>query len=238
MLLSRGPFSPQLTGKSARPRREAILSTVRAVPERVLMQILRLAAALSATAVLTAPAFAQTPPPASVPAQAAAALVTPAGDTIETLRASGQFTVFLRALDTARLTGVIKGQRALTVFAPTDAAFAALPAGEVTRLMTDPPALQALLTYHLVNLPVDSAKISAARGPVQTVAGKGLVLDGLSGGLHANDASIVQADIRTPNGLIHVVDRVLKPDVGAAITARLKSEDAAAAAAPETPPTQ
>lgn len=202
------------------------------------MSVSRFAVALTLAALSATPVMAQTamPPVAAAPTAPAVATVVPAGDTIETLRASGQFRTLLRALDTAGLTAVIKSQRSLTLFAPTDAAFAALPAGEVTRLMGDPPALQALLMYHLVNAPVDSAKIAGARGPVATVANKGLVLDGLTGpGLHANDALILQADIHTPNGLIQVVDKVLKPEAGAAIEARIKAEAAAeptAAAAP------
>ena len=200
------------------------------------MSVSRFAVALTLAALSATPAMAQTVTPPAAAAPTAPAIVVPAGDTIETLRASGQFRTLLRALDTAGLTAVIKGQRSLTLFAPTDAAFAALPAGEVTRLMSDPPALQALLMYHLVNAPVDSAKIAGARGPVATVANKGLVLDGLTGpGLHANDALILQADIHTPNGLIQVVDKVLKPEAGAAIEARIKAEAAAeptAAAAP------
>lgn len=204
------------------------------------MPIARFAAVLSLAALVAAPAFAQAPPATPVAPVAAtapaAAQVVPAGDTIETLRASGQFKTLLRALDTAGLTAVIKGQRSLTLFAPTDAAFAALPAGEVSRLMTDPPRLQALLMYHLINAPVDSAKIGAARGPVTTVSNAGVVLDGLTGpGLMANDASIVQADIRTPNGIIHVIDKVLKPEVGAAITARIQAEAAAEAQAGGAP---
>lgn len=196
------------------------------------MTFVRFAAVLSLAACVAAPALAQTAPATAAPVAAppVAAKVAPAGDTIETLRASGQFKTLLKALDTAQLTALIKGQRTLTLFAPTDSAFAAMPAGELDRLMKDPPALQALLVYHLINLPVDSSKIAGARGPVQTVSGAGVVLDGVGGGLKANDANIVQADIRTPNGIIHVVDRVLKPETGAAITQRLKDEDAAAQA--------
>lgn len=197
------------------------------------MTLVRFAAVLSVAAFVAAPALAQTAPAAPTPVATApsAPQVAPAGDTIETLRAAGHFKTLLKALDAAQLTALIKGQRTLTLFAPTDAAFAALPAGELDRLMRDPPALQALLTYHLINLPVDSAKMAGARGPIATVAGAGVVLDGVDGALKANDANIVQADIRTPNGIIHVVDRVLKPETGAAITQRLKDEDAAAAQA-------
>lgn len=202
------------------------------------MSVTRFAVALTLAALVAGPALAQAAAPVTPPAATEPSIpaIVPAGDTIETLRASGQFKVLLKALDTAGLTAVIKGQRSLTLFAPTDAAFAALPAGEVDRLMKDPPALQALLMYHLVNAPVDSTKIAGARGPVPTVTNAGLVLDGLTGpGLHVNDARILQADIHTPNGLIQVVDKVLKPEVGAAITARIKAEAATEAQAGAAP---
>ncbi|MDP1632128.1 MAG: fasciclin domain-containing protein [Caulobacter sp.] len=207
------------------------------------MQAFRFAAVLSTAALFAAPAFAEVagsapaaPAPMAAPAAPAATPVVPSGDMIETLRASGQFTTLLRALSITKLTGVIQGQKTLTLFAPTDAAFAALPAGELDRLLKDAPALQAVLVYHLVNAPVDSTKIAGARGPVATVAGSGLLLDGANGGLMANDAHIVQADIRTPNGIIHVVDKVLSADVGAAMTARAAA-DAAATQAGAVPAT-
>jgi uncharacterized surface protein with fasciclin (FAS1) repeats len=208
------------------------------------MHALRFAAALSLAVVVAAPALAQTadpaaptvPAPAVAPAPAAYVQIAPAGDTIETLRASGQFKTLLRALEITHMKDVIRGQTSLTLFAPTDAAFAALPPSQLAALMRDPPALQALVTYHLINLPVESARITGVRGPVPTVNSAGLVLDGFTGpGLKANDAQIIQADVRTPNGLIHVVDRVLKPEVGAALTARIAAEKAAAAQAETTP---
>ena len=176
-------------------------------------------------------------PVVAAPAPGPYVQIAPAGDMIETLRASGQFKTLLRALEITRMKDVIRGQRTLTLFAPTDAAFAALPPGELAALLRDGPRLQALMTYHLVNLPVESTKITGVRGPVPTVNSAGLVLDGFTGpGLKANDAQIIQADVRTPNGIIHVVDKVLKPEVGAAITAQIEAEKAAAAQ-PEVPVT-
>jgi len=189
------------------------------------MQAFRFAAAASLAALISAPAFAQTDTaaPAAAPAPAAAESVAsislPAkGDTIETLRASGRFNILLRGLDATNLTGVIKAQTSLTVFAPTDDAFAALPPGELARLTRDPSAMQQLLTYHLINTPVDPAKLAGGRSQIATVGGAGLVLDGSGAGLMANDAHVLIAGVKTPNGLVYVVDKVLTP-AGAAAAA-------------------
>ncbi|WP_374473091.1 fasciclin domain-containing protein [Phenylobacterium sp.] len=170
---------------------------------------------------------------AAPPAGAVAgARVAPAGDIVETARASGQFNTFLKAADATNLTAVLKRNPGLTVFAPTDAAFAALPAGELDRLMADKPALQKLLTHHIINATVDSSKIAGARGPVPTVAQDQVLLDGSQEGvLKADGATIVQADVRATNGILHVVDRVLVPGQGgqAAAGAATGAETAASA---------
>jgi len=183
------------------------------------MLALRIAAALSATALFTTPALAQTIEAPAAEAPAAAAPVVAQGDTIETLRASGRFKILLKAFDRTNLTEVIKAQTALTVFAPTDAAFTALPPAQLQALTEDAPALQTLLIYHLINAPIESAMLVGARGPVATVSGKGLLLDGSGAGLMANDAHVVQADIHTTSGIVHVVDKVLTPETAEALLA-------------------
>lgn len=177
-----------------------------------------------------------TPPTPSAPASAGALVAR--GDLVDTLRADGRFKTLIKALEATNMTGVLKSNRGLTVFAPTDAAFAALPAGELDRLMKDPAALQKLLTYHVVNATVDSAKIKGARGGVKTVAGTEVALDGSGDGLKANTATIVQADVRPTNGLIHVVDRVLTPETAPSLaaTAGAGSDAAATTPAPPSPP--
>lgn len=174
---------------------------------------MRLNSLLAAAAVaLCVPqiAAAQTAP---APAQ-----VAPAGDLVDTIRASGQFTTFLKAIDSTNLTGLLKKYSNLTVFAPTDAAFQALPAGELDRLMANKAELQKLVTHHIVNAPVDSTKIKGARGPVPSVAQDQILLDGSdeAGALKADGATIVQADVRATNGIVHVVDRVLVAGQGEA----------------------
>ncbi len=204
------------------------------------MLVTRIAVALTLAGALAAPAFAQTAPADPAPAAAPMAppaqqlAIAPAGDTIETLRAAGQFKTLLAALDKTRLTGVIKAQRTVTLFAPTDAAFAALPPGELDKLMKDPPALQQMMMYHLINAPVDSSKLIGAKGPINTVAGSGLVLDGSNeGALRANNANVLAFDIRTSNGILFVVDAVLTPEGAAAAMA--PSPEGTPEAAPTAP---
>ncbi|ATQ43478.1 fasciclin domain-containing protein [Caulobacter mirabilis] len=204
------------------------------------MQAFRLAAAASVAALLAAPAFAQDAAAPTAPVAAPAvglAVVTPnvvaKGDTIETLKAAGQFSTLLKALDATNLTGVVKAQKTLTVFAPTDAAFAALPAGELDKLQKDPAAMQQVLVYHLINAPIEKTKIAGAKGPVATVAGSGLVLDGSAedGALKANDAHILVAEVKTTSGVVYVVDKVLTPE-GAAAAMAVPAPEAPAEAAP------
>jgi uncharacterized surface protein with fasciclin (FAS1) repeats len=155
---------------------------------------------------------------AAAPA-AAVPKVAPHGDIVETLRASGQFTTFLKAAELTNLTSVLKGNQNLTVFAPTDAAFAALPPGELDRLMKDPAQLQKLVTHHIINARVDSSKIRGAKGPVPSVAGDKIELDGAGDALKADDATIVQPDVMASNGVVQVVDKVLSPGAGPSATA-------------------
>jgi uncharacterized surface protein with fasciclin (FAS1) repeats len=168
-------------------------------------------------------AAAATPATPATPAQPAAAAggvqVKPAGDLVETLRASGQFTTFLKAADATNLTTILKTYKDLTVFAPTDAAFSALPPGRLQQMMADRPALQKIVTHHIINARVDSSKIKGAKGPVPSVAQDQILLDGSEEALKADNATIVQADVTTSNGIIHVVDQVLTPGSPAAAAA-------------------
>ena len=166
--------------------------------------------AAAAIALLTGVANAQT---AAAPAPAAQAPVAAAGDLIQTAQASGQFTTFLKAVSAVNLTSVLKSNQNLTVFAPTDAAFAALPAGELDKLMLpeNGPMLQKVLTYHLINAKVDSTKIKGAKGEVKSVEGSALLLDGSGATPMVDGATIVQTDVMASNGVLHVVDKVLLP---------------------------
>lgn len=216
--------------------------------ETLLNRLLTAAAALAVIAGSgAAPAFAQTaeaaagsPAATGAATQApaagpAAGQVKPAGDLLETARASGQFNTFVKAVNDTNLTQVLKTAPNLTVFAPTDAAFAALPPGELQRLQNDKAALQKLITHHIINTRVDSSKIKGAKGPVPSVAGDQVVLDGSGDALKADNATIVQADVSASNGILHVVDQVLTPGAASASASAAGASASAPAPAAEAP---
>jgi uncharacterized surface protein with fasciclin (FAS1) repeats len=182
--------------------------------------------AVSAAAILYAgiPASAQTdsaaapaPPAAAPPAAEAAVPPSPGlvanGDIAATLKASPHFSILSKVLDASNLTSVLKSTPNITLFAPTDEAFNALPPAELAMLMEtkNAPLLQKILTYHLVNLMLDSSKIKGAKGPVDSVEGSKLNIDGSGSPLKVDSADIIQTDVRASNGLIQVVDKVLLP---------------------------
>ncbi|HEY3696354.1 fasciclin domain-containing protein [Phenylobacterium sp.] len=191
------------------------------------------AAQTSAVPAPAAPMSASQPAPAA--ASPTANKVVANGDIVQTIKLSGQFTTFVKAADATNLTGLLKNNQNLTVFAPTDAAFAALPPGELDKLMADKPRLQKLLTYHIINARVDSAKIKGARGAVPTVAQAPVELDGSGGMLMVNNADIIQPDVMATNGIIHVIDKVLTPD-GAQAAASTGAASQASATAPAAKP--
>jgi uncharacterized surface protein with fasciclin (FAS1) repeats len=158
------------------------------------------------------------PAPAAPPAHAMPSIPKVAGgpNIYDTLKSAGQFTILLKAVDQSGLAPVLQ-RYPVTLFAPTDAAFNALPADVLTKLMAPNDAaanqLQQILKYHLINAQVDASKIRGAKGPVNTVENTPVQLDGSNpDDLLVNDADIIQADIRTTNGgIINVVDKVLIP---------------------------
>ncbi len=126
---------------------------------------------------------------------------------VEAATYAGNFNTLLSAAAQAELAAVLTDAATrLTVFAPTDAAFAALPAGTVEGLTKE--QLAGVLTYHVVPGEVLSTALSA--GSVTTVNGADVTVD-LSDGVKINDARVITADIVTTNGVIHVLDKVLLP---------------------------
>lgn len=191
------------------------------------MNTKRLLTAAAAIALLAGAAHAQTAAPA---APAAASPVVAKGDLIDTATASGQFSTFLKAVSAVNLTSVLKTNQNLTLFAPTDAAFAALPAGELDKLMLpeNGPLLQKVLTYHLINAKVDSTKIKGAKGEVKSVEGSALLLDGSGATPMVDNAAITQTDVMASNGVLHVVDKVLIPKDVPALQAAASATDTGA----------
>lgn len=185
-----------------------------------------------------APLAAEAQAPAAT-APATAAKLVASGDMASTLRQSADFTTFVKALDATNLASLIQTRPNMTVFAPTNAAFAALPPGKLDALMADKPGLQKLLLHHIINAPMPASKIKGSRGPIPSGAGDAIVIDGSGDVLKADNANIVQADVVASNGTIHVVDQVL---IAGSVPATLPEPAAeptpepAAAATPAKPP--
>jgi uncharacterized surface protein with fasciclin (FAS1) repeats len=132
-----------------------------------------------------------------------------AADIVDTAVGAGTFTTLVAAVEAAGLVDTLKGEGPFTVFAPTDEAFAALPAGTVEGLLADIPALTAILTYHVVPGKVMSTDLSDGM-TAATVNGAEITVD-LDNGVMINDATVTTADIEADNGVIHVIDKVIMP---------------------------
>lgn len=167
----------------------------------------------------SAPARPATPAQAATPATpAAAARPSASGNVVEVLRAQGDFTTLLAALDAAQLTQTLSSRPAITIFAPTDEAFAALPEAERTRLL-DPANrqdLRSLLLYHVIVADVAAAQIMGTRGGVETANRTQVLLDGTGEALRIDGAVITRADIDASNGAVFAIDKVLNPDASMA----------------------
>jgi uncharacterized surface protein with fasciclin (FAS1) repeats len=131
-------------------------------------------------------------------------------DIVDILGANPQFSTLVTAASAAGLVDTLKGDGPFTVFAPTDAAFAALPAGTVEALLADPAALAAVLTYHVIPGTVTSDQLAGQRLDVATVNGATVHVNGTNG-VRVNNATVTQADIIASNGVIHRIDTVLLP---------------------------
>ena len=132
-------------------------------------------------------------------------------DIVDTAVAAGSFKTLAAALGAAGLVDTLKGKGPFTVFAPTDEAFAKLPAGTVEELLKpeNKAKLARILTYHVVSGAV-MAKDVVKLHEAATVAGPMVKIDAHSG-VKINDATVIKADIKTSNGVIHVIDTVLMP---------------------------
>jgi transforming growth factor-beta-induced protein len=133
-------------------------------------------------------------------------------DIVDTAVAAGSFTTLAAALQAADLVDTLKGAGPFTVFAPTDAAFAKLPAGTVESLLKpeNKAKLQAILTYHVVPGSVSSSQVVKLKS-AKTVNGQSVSIKAANGAVRIDGASVVKADIQTSNGVIHVIDTVILP---------------------------
>lgn len=130
-------------------------------------------------------------------------------DIVDTAVSAGSFKTLVTAVQAAGLVETLKGEGPFTVFAPTDEAFAKLPAGTLDGLLKDKAKLQAVLTYHVVPgrvMAADVTKLSSAK----TVQGQSLSIDTREG-VKVGAANVVKTDVVASNGVIHVIDTVLIP---------------------------
>lgn len=131
-------------------------------------------------------------------------------DIVDTAVAAGSFKTLAAALQAAGLVETLKGKGPFTVFAPTDEAFAKLPAGTVEALLKDKEKLTKILLYHVVSgnvMAKDVVKLKTAK----TVQGSSVKITAKGGKVMVDNANVVKTDIVTSNGVIHVIDSVILP---------------------------
>lgn len=131
-------------------------------------------------------------------------------DIVDTAVAAGSFNTLVAAVKAAGLVETLKGKGPFTVFAPTDEAFAKLPAGTVEALLKDKEKLTKILLYHVVSgnvMAKDVVKLKSAK----TVQGSSVKITAKGGKVMVDNANVVKTDIATSNGVIHVIDTVIIP---------------------------
>jgi uncharacterized surface protein with fasciclin (FAS1) repeats len=131
---------------------------------------------------------------------------------VETAVANGSFNTLVAAVTAAELVETLSGAGPFTVFAPTDGAFAALPAGTVESLVepANKEKLTGILTYHVVAGKVMSGDLSDGM-TAKTVNGGDITIHLKDGKVMINDAEVVIADVETDNGVIHAINKVIMP---------------------------
>ena len=143
---------------------------------------------------------------------AACAPMKDGDDIVDIASSNDDFSTLVAAVAAADLVDTLKSDGPFTVFAPTNDAFAALPAGTVESLLLpeNKDQLVKVLTYHVVPGAVTSDALVGKRLGVKTVQGQSLHIDGRNG-VHVNQSRVTSADIMATNGVIHVIDKVLLP---------------------------
>ena len=176
-----------------------------------------IAACSSAASPSAAPTTAPTPTPAPTTAAASPSIAPSASaaamakDIVETATEAGSFKTLLTAVKAAGLVETLQGKGPFTVFAPTDAAFAALPAGTLDGLLKDPAALKKVLLYHVVSGSVTADKVVGLTSAT-SVEGSPIAISVKDGTVYLNDsAKVVTPDVMASNGVIHVIDKVILP---------------------------
>ena len=136
----------------------------------------------------------------------------PTNDIVSVAVNAGSFNTLAAALEAAGLVETLQGEGPFTVFAPTDEAFAKLPEGTVEALLADKEKLTAILLYHVVPgrvMAADVVKLDDAT----TANGQDVRIKVRYGSVYVNDAKVVTADVEASNGVIHVIDKVILPEM-------------------------
>lgn len=129
---------------------------------------------------------------------------------VQTAVAAGEFKTLVSLVKQAGLAGALSGPGPLTVFAPTDAAFAAVPKATLAELAKNPAKLKAVLQYHVVKGNVTAAQVTKLKS-AKTLEGGSVPIRVTSGKVYVGDAQVTKTDVVTSNGVIHVINRVLIP---------------------------
>lgn len=172
----------------------------------------RIVIAFAAAATIATPALACSGSKTADAATTRHVTETVSADIVDTAKAAGSFNTLLAAADAAGLVGALKSDGPLTVFAPTDAAFAALPEGTIESLLLpeNQDQLAAILKLHVIaGSAVTSDQLAGKQLTAQTLNGA-VSIDGTNG-VTVNGATVVAADVEASNGVIHVIDSVLLP---------------------------
>jgi len=141
----------------------------------------------------------------------------PSGDTIvDVAVATPDLSTLVTAVQTAGLAETLSGEGPYTVFAPTNEAFAAIPADKLEAILADKELLTQILTYHVVSGEYPASAVAelpdvATGAAVPTVEGQDVTITADASGVRVNEAKVVKADVEASNGVVHVIDAVLLP---------------------------
>jgi uncharacterized surface protein with fasciclin (FAS1) repeats len=177
--------------------------------------MVKLTALLASLVALAVPLVMYAAPPAVLPSvESPAAMQMGPGDLVDTAANDGRFTTLVAAVQAAGLVDTLKSDGALygpfTVFAPTDEAFAKLPAGTIEALLANPAQLSEILLYHVVPGAVAASDVMMVSS-AQTAQGQAVTVSMGEGGVLINESRVLITDVMASNGIIHVIDAVLLP---------------------------
>jgi uncharacterized surface protein with fasciclin (FAS1) repeats len=147
---------------------------------------------------------------ASASSTSTAATAPAQANIVQTAVAAGEFKTLVSLVKQAGLAGALSGPGPLTVFAPTDAAFAVVPKATLAELGKNPAKLKAVLLYHVVKGDVTAAQVTKLKS-AKTLEGGSVPIHVTSGKVYIGDAQVTKTNVMTSNGVIHVINRVLIP---------------------------